>query len=158
MDGTTHLKVTSSGTGFAGDYTARVFGMIPHRIGVRIELAGVTSGHLGNAERFAARHGITRAFETHREMLAIVGPDIDCIACANHAHAQYVIEAAEAGVVVGGHPIVNTAILGAIAAATGLVTLENVAAAISEVFPAGAAERNVRAAQLAFERTMVSVG
>ena len=66
--------------------------------------------------------------------------------------------AAEAGVVVGGHPIVNTAILGAIAAATGLVTLENVAAAISEVFPAGAAERNVRAAQLAFERTMVSVG
>ena len=66
--------------------------------------------------------------------------------------------AAEAGVVVGGHPIVNTAILGAIAAATGLVTLENVAAAISEAFPAGAAERNVRAAQLAFERTMVSVG
>ncbi|NCD21179.1 MAG: pyruvate oxidoreductase subunit gamma, partial [Actinobacteria bacterium] len=66
--------------------------------------------------------------------------------------------AAEAGVVVGGHPIVNTAILGAIAAATGLVTLENVAAAIAEAFPAGAAERNVRAAQLAFERTMVSVG
>lgn len=98
MDGTTHLKVTISGTGFAGDYTARVFGMIPHRNGVRIELAGVTSGHLGNAERFAARHGITKAFETHREMLAIVGPDIDCIACANHAHAQYVIEAAEAGV------------------------------------------------------------
>ncbi|MDX5400092.1 MAG: 2-oxoacid:acceptor oxidoreductase family protein, partial [Actinomycetes bacterium] len=63
-----------------------------------------------------------------------------------------------AGLVLGGHPIVNTAILGAIAAATGLVTLENVAAAIAEAFPAGAAERNVRAAQLAFERTMVSVG
>jgi len=63
--------------------------------------------------------------------------------------------AAEAGVVVGGHPIVNTAILGSFAAATGLVTLASVEAAIAEAFPPGPAERNIRAARLAFERTMV---
>ena len=92
------LKTTISGTGFAGDYTARVFGLLPHKNGVRIELSGVTSGHLGNAERFAAKHGIAAAYASHRGMLEAVRPDIDCIACANHAHAQYVIEAAEAGV------------------------------------------------------------
>jgi len=92
------LKVTISGTGFAGDFTAKVFGMIPHKNGVSIELAGVTSGHLGNAKRFAAMYGVAEAFESHRDMLDAVQPDIDCIACANHAHAQYAIEAAEAGV------------------------------------------------------------
>jgi predicted dehydrogenase len=92
------LKVTISGTGFAGDFTAQVFGMIPHQNGVRIELAGVTSGHLGHAQRFAQKHGVARAFESHQEMLDAVNPDIDCIACANYAHGQYVIEAAMAGV------------------------------------------------------------
>jgi predicted dehydrogenase len=94
----TNIKVTISGTGFAGDFVARSFSMVPHRNGVQIQLAGVNSGHLGNAQRFAERHGVARAFESHREMLAAVQPDIDCIACANHAHAQYVKEAAEAGV------------------------------------------------------------
>ncbi len=93
-----HLKVTISGTGFAGDFTARAFGMIPHKNGVSIELAGVTSGHLGNAERFAKKHGVTKAYDSHAAMLEAEWPDIDCIACANHAHAQYVMEAAEAGV------------------------------------------------------------
>ena len=92
------LRVTISGTGFAGDFTAQVFHQIPHKNGVTIELAGITSGHLGNARCFAKRHQVKRAFETHLEMLDTVKPDIDCIACANHAHAQYVCEAAEAGV------------------------------------------------------------
>ena len=95
---TKHLSVTISGTGFAGDFTAQVCKMVPHHNGVFIELAGITSGHLGNAQQFAERHGVARAFETHQEMLEAVQPDIDCIACANYAHAQYVIEAAEAGV------------------------------------------------------------
>lgn len=92
------LRITISGTGFAGDFTARVFGMVPHKNGVRVELAGITSGHLGNAQRFAQRHRIPLAFESHGEMLDKVRPHIDCIACANHAHARYVVEAAEAGV------------------------------------------------------------
>ena len=92
------LRVAISGTGFAGDFTARVFGMIPHKNNVSIELAGITSGHLGNAQQFASRHGVGAAFEYHRDMLDVVRPHIDCIACANHAHAQYVMEAAVAGV------------------------------------------------------------
>ncbi|MBB73299.1 MAG: hypothetical protein CMJ75_02165 [Planctomycetaceae bacterium] len=92
------LKVTINGTGFAADYTTRVYDMIPHKNRVTIEMAGVTSGTLENARTFASRHGISQAFASHQEMLAEVQPDIDNIACANHAHGPYVIEAAQAGV------------------------------------------------------------
>jgi predicted dehydrogenase len=97
MSGTS-LRVCISGTGFAGDFTARALGEVPHRNGVRIALEGVTSGHLGNAERFAERHGVARAFQDHRDMLESVQPHILCIACANHAHARHAIDAARAGV------------------------------------------------------------
>lgn len=92
------LTVTINGTGFAGDYTARTYGMIPHKNGVAIELAGITSGQLENARKFAEKHGIARAFETHAEMVETIKPDIDNIACANYAHGPYTVEAAEAGV------------------------------------------------------------
>ncbi|MFP4500874.1 MAG: Gfo/Idh/MocA family protein [Candidatus Hydrogenedentota bacterium] len=92
------LKVTISGTGFAGGYTARVYGMLPHKNGVVIDLAGITSGHLGNAERFAKRHKIGHAYDSHAAMLEAVQPHIDNIACANHVHGPYVQEAAAAGV------------------------------------------------------------
>ncbi len=97
---TTHqtLRVAISGTGFAGDFTARAFQLLPHKNRVSIELAGITSGQLGNAQQFAGRHGVGAAFERHSEMLEAVQPHIDCIACANHAHARYVMEAAAAGV------------------------------------------------------------
>lgn len=95
---TRSLSVAINGTGFAGTYTAQVYGMIPHKNGVTIELAGVTAGHRENAERFAAEHGVARAFDSHAEMLAAVQPDIDNIACANYVHGQYVVEAAKAGV------------------------------------------------------------
>jgi predicted dehydrogenase len=94
----TTLNITISGTGFAGDFVARCFGMLPHRNGVNIRLAGVNSGHLGNAEKFARKHNVADAFDSHADMLAAVKPGIDCIACANYAHGQYVKEAAEAGV------------------------------------------------------------
>ena len=58
-----------------------------------------------------------------------------------------------AGVVVGGQPMVNTAILGSIAAATGLVTMESVEAAIAGAFPPGPAAKNIEAARLAFACT-----
>ena len=92
------LKVTISGTGFAGDYTTRVYGMIPHKNGVEIELAGVCAGHLENAQKFAEKHGFTRAFAAHQDMVSTVRSDIDNIACANFAHGPYVVEAAAAGV------------------------------------------------------------
>lgn len=97
---TRELKIAISGTGFAGGYTARVYGMLPHRNGVHLNIVGVTSGHLGNAQRFAQQHGIAQAFDSHAAMLAAVQPHIDNIACANHVHGHYVIEAANAGVAV----------------------------------------------------------
>lgn len=69
------LAVTINRTGFAADYTARTYGMIPHKNGVTVELAGVTSGRIENAERFARLHGITRAFVSHAEMLREVRTD-----------------------------------------------------------------------------------
>ena len=92
------LKVGINGTGFAGDYTARTYSMIPHRNGVNIELSGIVSGHVENAHRFAETHGVQAAFGSHAEMLETVGPDIDNICCANFAHGPYTIEAARAGV------------------------------------------------------------
>ncbi|MCA9115376.1 MAG: Gfo/Idh/MocA family oxidoreductase [Planctomycetaceae bacterium] len=92
------VRVTIAGTGFAADYTAQTYSMLPHRNGLLLELAGVTSGRLENAERFAASHGVKAAFATHEEMLAAVQPQIANVACANYAHGQYVREAARAGV------------------------------------------------------------
>ncbi|HEX3656612.1 MAG TPA: Gfo/Idh/MocA family oxidoreductase [Pirellulales bacterium] len=92
------IQVTINGTGFAADYTARSYALVPHKSGVRIVLAGVTSGQRANAERFAANHGVAAAFADHAGMLAEVRPDIDNIVCANDAHGRYTIEAAAAGV------------------------------------------------------------
>ena len=92
------LRVAINGTGFAGDYTAKSYSMIPHRNGVNIELAGVVSGRAENARRFADSHGVSEAFDSHAAMLESVKPDIDNICCANFAHGPYTIEAAQAGV------------------------------------------------------------
>lgn len=92
------LQVTLNGTGFAAEYTARTYSLIPHKNGVAIELAGVTSARPENAARFATRHGIRATFASHEEMVRTLRPDIDNIACANHAHGAYTVEAARAGV------------------------------------------------------------
>jgi len=68
--------------------------------------------------------------------------------------ASDVTGAAEAaGVIVAGQPIVSAAIVGAVAKATGLVTLESVESAIREVFAGAAAEKNIEAARTAYECT-----
>jgi len=58
-----------------------------------------------------------------------------------------------AGVLVGGTPIVSAAILGSIAKATGLVTMESVESAIAGSFSGSAARKNIEAARIAFECT-----
>src|SRR5262245_54506412 len=92
------LRVTLNGTGFAANYTAACYGLIPHKNGVAIELAGVTSGRFERAEAFARAAGVRRPYATHADMVAAVRPDIDNICCANDAHGPYVREAARAGV------------------------------------------------------------
>lgn len=63
--------------------------------------------------------------------------------------------ARECSLVVAGSVIVNTAMLGALARATGLITLEHVEAAIRHKFSPKLAERNFNAARMTFERTRV---
>jgi pyruvate ferredoxin oxidoreductase gamma subunit len=51
-----------------------------------------------------------------------------------------------------GRPLPNAVLLGAFAAQTGLVSMDSVAAAIRRRFPGPIGERNVAAAQVAFDR------
>src|SRR5436305_13696959 len=92
------LKIAVSGTGFAADFSLAALGLIPHQNGVALELAGVTSGRIENARRFAAARGVAHAFPDHRTMVEAVRPDIDFIVSANLTHGSYACEAAEAGV------------------------------------------------------------
>jgi pyruvate ferredoxin oxidoreductase gamma subunit len=61
--------------------------------------------------------------------------------------------AQSANLIVGGQPMVSTAILGAIAAATGLITMDSVEEAIRHAFSGTAAAKNVEAAKIAFDCT-----
>ena len=58
-----------------------------------------------------------------------------------------------ADLIVGGQPMVSTAILGAVARATGLITMESVEAAIGAAFSGSAAKKNIEAARIAYECT-----
>lgn len=65
-----------------------------------------------------------------------------------------VIGAAQtANLIVGGQPMVSTAILGAFASATGLITMDAVEAAVAKAFKGSAARKNIEAAKIAFECT-----
>ena len=57
------------------------------------------------------------------------------------------------GLIVGGEPMVNTAILGSIAKATGLITMESIQDAISDAFAPGPAAKNIAAARAAHDST-----
>jgi pyruvate ferredoxin oxidoreductase gamma subunit len=62
--------------------------------------------------------------------------------------------AAEAvDLIVGGQPMVSTAILGSFAAATGLIDMDSVERAIGYVFSGKAAAKNIEAARIAYECT-----
>jgi 2-oxoacid:acceptor oxidoreductase gamma subunit (pyruvate/2-ketoisovalerate family) len=71
-----------------------------------------------------------------------------------HVVTSDVTGAAQAvDLIVGGQPMVSTAILGAIASATGLITMESVDTAIGHAFSGSAAKKNIEAAKIAFECT-----
>ncbi|MBX3714554.1 MAG: 2-oxoacid:acceptor oxidoreductase family protein [Burkholderiales bacterium] len=67
---------------------------------------------------------------------------------AEHLHTVPATEIAQKRV---GRPLPNAALLGAFAAATGLISLESVGKAIREKFPAKVAEANILAAADAFK-------
>jgi pyruvate ferredoxin oxidoreductase gamma subunit len=62
---------------------------------------------------------------------------------------------ADAGLIVEGNVLVSTSILGAFAAASSLVSLENIRIALQNRFSSRSLERNVRAVQLAYENTRI---
>jgi 2-oxoacid:acceptor oxidoreductase gamma subunit (pyruvate/2-ketoisovalerate family) len=64
--------------------------------------------------------------------------------------------AEKAGLLVGGLPMVSTAILGAFAAATDLITMESLREAIGAAFSVSAAKKNYDAAAFAREATQAS--
>jgi pyruvate ferredoxin oxidoreductase gamma subunit len=60
--------------------------------------------------------------------------------------------ALELNLLVAGSPVVNTSIVGAFARATGEVKLTSVLKAVNDTWSGSAAEKNARAAELAYER------
>jgi Pyruvate/2-oxoacid:ferredoxin oxidoreductase gamma subunit len=57
--------------------------------------------------------------------------------------------------IAAGSVVVNTAMLGALCRATGIVKIDNVARAIQERFGGQRGERNARAARIAYEQTVI---
>lgn len=66
-----------------------------------------------------------------------------------------VVDAISIGLEVLGHPIPNTAMLGALSKVTGLVTLKSATKAVKKRFPAILTEKNVRALNFGFEKVRV---
>ncbi len=79
--------------------------------------------------------------------------DLDVRADVRVVAADVTGAAEAAGVVVGGSPLVSAAILGSVAKATGLVTMDAVGEAIGAMFPGSAAAKNIEAARIAHECT-----
>ncbi|MCE5336963.1 MAG: 2-oxoacid:acceptor oxidoreductase family protein [Desulfobacteraceae bacterium] len=64
--------------------------------------------------------------------------------------------ATEAGLIISGAVLFNTAILGGFAKATGLISLESIEKALRHHFQGPASEKNVLGARLAYEGTTIS--
>lgn len=104
-----------------------------------LEVGGATAG---------LKPGATVVVNTTRPIAELkVTGDVRVVAADVTGAAQ------AAGVVVGGNPIVSAAILGSIAKATGVVTMDSVESAIAEMFTGSAVDRNVEAARIAYECT-----
>jgi 2-oxoacid:acceptor oxidoreductase gamma subunit (pyruvate/2-ketoisovalerate family) len=102
---------------------------------------------VGNATAGMAQGGMLIVNTTKSAEQLGVSSDIHLVTSDVTGAAQAV------DLIVGGQPMVSTAILGAIAAATGLITMESVETAIGHVFTGKAATKNIEAAQIAFECT-----
>jgi len=82
-------------------------------------------------------------------------PDtVELKAAVNIATTNATDCAREAGLIVSGFVIFNTAILGGFSKATGLVSMESIEKALRHHFQGQAADKNVRGAWLAYESTI----
>lgn len=86
------IEVGLVGTGFIADLHAAAFRMVPDA-----EVVAVASPTPGKAKRFAEERGIPRAFEDHRDLLALKEIDLVTLCLPNDLHERLTLEAAAAG-------------------------------------------------------------
>lgn len=87
------VKLGIIGSRFQADCIAHSVRMMPEEA----EVAAVASPSPGNAENFAARHGIPKWFTDYRQMLADPAIEMVSITAPNRLHAEMTIAAARAG-------------------------------------------------------------
>jgi predicted dehydrogenase len=87
------VRIGIIGSRFQADCIAHSVKMMPEEM----EVVAVASPSPGNAERFAKRHGIARAYQDYRELLRDPNVELVSITAPNRLHAQITVEAAAAG-------------------------------------------------------------
>lgn len=70
------------------------------------------------------------------------------------ATADATLMAERAGLIISGTLMINTAMLGAVARATELITLDHIEMALKSIFSPRAAQKNFEAARLTYEKTI----
>ena len=85
-------RVGLIGTGFIGEIHAAAFKMVADA-----EVVAVASPTPGKAKAFAREHGIAKAFEDYRDLMALKEVDVVTLGIPNYLHAQAAIDAANAG-------------------------------------------------------------
>jgi predicted dehydrogenase len=93
MIGKGKVKVGIIGSQFEADIHAESFTIMPDEA----EVVAVASPTPGNAERFAKKHNIPRAFTNYRDMLREKDIEMVTIAAPNYLHAQMTVDIARAG-------------------------------------------------------------
>ena len=87
------VKIGLVGSRFQADCIAASVRAMPEEA----EVVAVASPTPGNAEAFAKRHGIARAYSDYREMLRDPAIEMISITAPNRLHARMTIDAARAG-------------------------------------------------------------
>lgn len=82
--------------------------------------------------------------------------EVDIGGCATVATVDASGIARETGLTIGGIPVINTPMLGAIARATGLVSLENIEKGLKKKMPPDAARANFSAVTAAYDKTIIN--
>jgi myo-inositol 2-dehydrogenase/D-chiro-inositol 1-dehydrogenase len=86
------VRVGLIGSGFVANLHAAAFRLVPEA-----EVVAVASPTPGKAKRFAQHHGIARAFEDYRDLLAVKEIDLVSLALPNDLHCRAAVDAAHAG-------------------------------------------------------------
>src|SRR2546423_12827236 len=87
------VKIGIVGSRFQADCIAAAVKATPDEA----EVVAVASPTPGNAQAFAERHGIARAYGDYRELLRDRDVEMISISAPNYLHAQITIDAAKAG-------------------------------------------------------------